>query len=79
MALGSVGAGSAHSALDAATDRASDAALAKATVKLATDKKAGAAADVLRTDQQSLTQATKAASKADLAVKADGGTVRLTA
>jgi len=61
----------ASTAVSSAADRASDAALAKAIVKLAADKKAGAAGDVLRTDQRTVTQDQKAADKADVAAKAN--------
>ena len=46
-------------------ERTAEAALAKATARLAADKKAGAAADVLKSDQDALVKATKASQKTD--------------
>ena len=69
----------ASASVTTAADRASDAALAKAVVKLAADKKAGAATDVLRTDQRTVTQDQKAANKADVAAKANTSKVNVQA
>ena len=62
-----------------AADRATDAALAKATAKLTADKKAQASADVIRADQLTVTKDTKAAQKADAAAKTSESKVSLTA
>ena len=56
---------SASAPVESAADKATDAALAKATAKLAADRKSGASASVLRDDQRLLSQTTKAAQKAD--------------
>ena len=64
-------------AADAAADRASDAALAKAAAQLAGDKKSGAAPAVLSTDQQAVAQSTKAAAKIDVQTNKDGGKVNV--
>ena len=65
----------AAAARDAAPNRASDAALAKATAQLATDKKSGAPKSTVSADQQAVSQATKATAKVDAQVTKDGGKV----
>lgn len=62
-----------------ATDRAAEAVLAKATAKLAADRKGGATADVLNSDQQAVTKATKADQKSEAALKSGGSNISLTA
>ena len=65
--------------VDSAADRATDAALAKATAKLAADRKAKSPDALLRTDQKAVAVATKAAQKADSAAKTNSSKVNVTA
>ena len=62
--------------VEIAADRTTDAALAKATAKLATDRKAGLADTVLRADQKAVATAIKDAEKADAALQPAASNVR---